>query len=117
MKTSPAAVDAEHDALEAITTLLEKPEHRRGLTQRQIADLTGLSIGRVQLVCRKSEIILKRRSHHHDLWWNDWRDCEPAFRPVRRRGRPRKNSTAGRVAGPTSGHGRLVESAAPTRRH
>ena len=81
MRVTAAQIDAQHYALDAITRLLDQPEHRRGLTQRQISDHTGLSIGTVNAECKRSECVLRQRSHNRTLWFNDWSMCEWSFRP------------------------------------
>lgn len=87
---STVAIKLEHEALDKIHTALERPENRRGLTARQLADQTGLAIGYVQRTLNASEIVLRRRVQNSRLWWADWRDVEPAYRPKRHQGRPVK---------------------------
>ena len=89
MRISTALVDAESSALEAISELLDRPNNRKGLTAQQIAEGTGLAIGRVEEVLHKSKLVLKRRCHNRRLWWNDWEDVEAKYRPQRKRGRPK----------------------------
>lgn len=89
-----AAIVAEADALDKITVFLDQPDNRRGRTIPEISAGTQLAIGRVQEICRKSEIILKPRPRNPRLWFNDWDECEPAWRPKRKAGRPAKPKTA-----------------------
>ena len=89
MRLSDAAIKAEADSLDAITNWLNLPDNWRGRTLQEIARGTGLGIGRVQEVCRKSEACLKVRPRNPRLWFNDWDDIEPEFRPKRSKGRPR----------------------------
>lgn len=91
---SDAAIAAEADALDRITLFLDLTENRPGRTFAQISAGTGLAIGRVQEVCKKSEIILKQRPRNRTLWFNDWDECEPEFRPKRKRGPKPKAKTA-----------------------
>lgn len=88
VKISDAAIAAEHEALDKITRFLDRPENRRGRSLEEIAEGIELSRGRVMEVCRKSEIILKQRPRNRRLWFNDWDECEPEFRPKRKKGRP-----------------------------
>lgn len=76
---SDAAIDAEVDALDAIHKVLDLPKNKRGLLVSQIAEQTGLAIGRVKDVLGKSELVLRRRKVHPNLWFNNWEELEPGY--------------------------------------
>lgn len=80
---SMAAIRAEELLLDRITLLLDMRQHRKGLTDRQIADALEVSIGNVQLILKASECILRRSRSNRKLWINDWRECLRDFRPQR----------------------------------
>jgi hypothetical protein len=91
MKTpTDLEVKTEGLILDKITLLLDRTEFKRGLTARRLAIETGYAIGKVQEVLKKSECILKQRPYNRWLWYNDWKDCDPDFRPKRKRGRRKK---------------------------
>lgn len=77
--------EAEHHALDLLHTALR--HYPAGVSPRKLADLTGLAVGYVHEVLKRSESVLKRRDRHPHCWWADWSDVEPSFRP---RGRPKK---------------------------
>ena len=78
--------EAEHHALDLIHAALR--QHPEGLTPRRRADLTGVAVGYVRQVLKRSECVLRRRKFRPHCWWADWGDLELGFRP---RGRPRKD--------------------------
>lgn len=82
---SDAAIDAEVDALDAIHKVLDLPKNKRGLLVSQIAEQTDLAIGRVKDVLAKSEIVLRRRKQHPNLWYNNWAELEPGYHTPRQR--------------------------------
>lgn len=71
----------------AIHRVLRMQKYRRGATARELATETGLAIGAIEAILKKSECVLKRRSHNHSLWWADWADLEDNFRQRFKRGR------------------------------
>jgi hypothetical protein len=98
MKTlSDAAITAEHEALDKIHALLDQPKHKRGLPIPKIAELTGLAIGRVREICRKSTLVLRQRPQNNRLWYNDWDDLPAKTPPYHT---PRAKSPRGRKPKP-----------------
>ncbi len=73
---TPSAIKSEHQTLEKIHAVLDLPKHRSGLTARQICDATGLAIGRVQEVLKKSECVLKRAAPRSQKWISEYADLE-----------------------------------------
>jgi hypothetical protein len=82
------SIELEHHILDRITVFLDLAANRKGRTLREISKAVDFSIGRVEEVCRKSVAVLRQRPRNSHLWFNDWTDCEPSFRPVRKKGRP-----------------------------
>lgn len=89
-------IEAEATALDQIHALLGQTKHKRGLTARDIAALTGLAVGYVNGLLKASTCVIKRRPHHHNTWYLDWNDvetgdkpfCGRRWRPERKKGRP-----------------------------
>lgn len=80
MRKHGPAIDAEEKAIDAITAYLMRPENRyRGRTIEEISVGTGLAIGRVEQVCKASEIVIKKIPGS-ERWRCDWRDLPPSYR-------------------------------------
>jgi len=74
-RISAAAIEAEAAALDKIHAVLDKPEHKAGLTAEQLSKHTELAIGRIREVLRASTCVLKRVPGTQ-RWIADWSDLE-----------------------------------------
>lgn len=79
---SEFAIDQEHAALDQIHAVLSKAP-KSGLKAREIAHESGLSIGRVQEILRRSECVL-RRLKGTMRWIADWTEVPVEYRPATR---------------------------------
>jgi len=74
-RISAAAIAAEAAALDKIHAVLDKPEHKNGLTAEELSRHTELAIGRIREVLRASTCVLKRIPGTQ-RWIADWKDLE-----------------------------------------
>lgn len=75
----------EEQVLDAIHSFMRK--HHKG-TAREIADYSGLAVGKILEVLKSSSLVLKRCPRNPRTWKADWKDIDPQFRP--RKGRTMK---------------------------
>lgn len=84
---SDAAIAAEVEALDKIHAILDLPKNKRGLLVSDIAEQTGIAIGRVRETLSRSELVLRRRPQRPNLWFNNWDELDPGYHTPRPRGK------------------------------
>jgi hypothetical protein len=76
------AIDLEAKSLSKVNAVLALPDNRKGMKLRALADATGIAIGYLTALCQKQTIVLRRRRDDSSLWWNNWADTDPEYRPT-----------------------------------